>query len=122
MANPLRGEITARLDGQERTLVLTLGALAELEAALGAPDMAALVTRFAEGRLSAREAILVIAAGLRGAGAAVTNDQVAAMRVEGGAAGFAAIVVRLIVATFTEPGDPVPSHEPPPNPPTVPGP
>jgi hypothetical protein len=131
MANPMRGEITAVLDGEERTLVLTLGALAELEAALGAADMAALIDRFAAGRLSAGEAIKVIGAGLRGAGARVTDQEVARMRAEGGAAGFAAIVVRLILATFVGPGGPDPGSIPGTatapggesvNPPTVPGP
>jgi hypothetical protein len=34
MSNTYRGEITADLGGRRRTLVLTLGALAELESAL----------------------------------------------------------------------------------------
>lgn len=122
MANPMRGEITAVLDGEQRTLVLTLGALAELEAALGAHDMAALVDRFAAGRLSAREAIQVIGAGLRGAGARVSDQEVARMRADGGAAGFAAIVVRLIVATFADPGVDRVNGADPANPPIVPGP
>ena len=41
MANRHRGEI-AVLDGRERTLCLTLGALAELEASFGAEDLVAL--------------------------------------------------------------------------------
>jgi hypothetical protein len=39
MANRHRGEIEAVLDGRPRTLCLTLGALAELEAAFGAQDL-----------------------------------------------------------------------------------
>ena len=39
-------------------------------------------------------------AGLRGAGNAVSDGEVAAMTVEGGAAGYLAIVVRLLKATF----------------------
>jgi len=35
MANTQRGEISAVFDGEERTLCLTLGALAELEGRLG---------------------------------------------------------------------------------------
>lgn len=123
MANPLRGEITATLDGEERTLVLTLGALAELEQALGTPDLAALVDRFSQGKLSAREAIQVIGAGLRGAGACVTDQQVARMRAEGAAVGFITIVVRLVVATFTDANldREMDSGGPPSNPRTVPG-
>lgn len=100
MANRHRGEIEAVLDGRPHTLVLTLGGLAELEAAFGAEDLAALAARFSEGRFAARDLVRVIGAGLRGAGAAVSDAEVAAMRAEGGAAGFAAIVAALLSATF----------------------
>src|SRR6476660_5230816 len=67
MPNPHRGEIAARLDGAPYRLCLTLGALAELEHAFGDTDMLALAERFQAGRLSAREAVRIIAAGLLGA-------------------------------------------------------
>jgi hypothetical protein len=41
MTNRQRGEIEALLDGRNWTLCLTLGALAELEAALAAGDLMA---------------------------------------------------------------------------------
>ncbi|QIB35097.1 gene transfer agent family protein [Ancylobacter pratisalsi] len=100
MANRHRGEISAELDGRARTLVLTLGALAELEDAFGADDLVALTERFGHGRLSARDAIRVVGAGLRGAGEEVSDAMVAQMRATGGAAGFARIVGELIAATF----------------------
>ena len=100
MANRHRGEIAAELDGRARTLVLTLGALAELEDAFGAQDLIALTDRFGRGRLSARDAMRIIAAGLRGAGEGVTEDEVARMTTPGGAAGFARIVGDLLAATF----------------------
>ncbi len=100
MANRHRGEIDAVLDGNSCVLCLTLGALAELEGSLGARDLMALASRFGEGRLSAGDAIRVIGAGLRGAGATVRDEEVAHMRTEGGAAGFAAIVADLLAATF----------------------
>lgn len=100
MANRHRGEIAAELDGRARTLVLTLGALAELEEAFGAGDLVALTERFAAGRLAARDAIRILAAGLRGAGETVTEDEVARMTTPGGAAGFARLVGELIAATF----------------------
>ena len=100
MANRHRGEIEAELDGKPHTLCVTLGALAELESAFGAEDLSALAARFGEGRLSARDAIRVIGAGLRGAGETIDDHQVAAMRAEHGAAGFAAIVADLLGATF----------------------
>jgi len=100
MANRHRGEIQAVLDGRPRTLCLTLGALAELEAAFGADDLVALAGRFEEGRLSARDLTRIIGAGLRGAGEAASDEEVAAMRAEGGAAGFARIAAALLRATF----------------------
>ena len=99
-ANRHRGEIVARLDGKQVRLCLTLGALAELEGAFEDADMVALASRFESGRLSARDAMLVIAAGLRGAGHEVTNADVAHMRCDDGAAGYVAIVVALLEATF----------------------
>ena len=43
----------------------------------------------------------MIGAGLRGAGYEIDDEAVAAMRAEGGAAGFVDIVARLLTATFT---------------------
>lgn len=100
MANKYRGEIEARLDGHAYRLVLTLGALADLEAAFGDEDMLALATRFESGRLSARDCVRVIAAGLRGGGASLEDADVARMQAEGGAAGYVDIVARLLSATF----------------------
>ncbi len=103
MANRHRGEIEARLDGTSWRLCLTLGALAELEAAFDAGDMLALAARFETGRLSARDCVRIIGAGLRGAGHAVSDEDVAQMRAEGGAAGFVEIVARLLSITFGSP-------------------
>jgi hypothetical protein len=100
MPNPHRGEIEARLDGRPYTLCLTLGALAELEHAFGHEDMLALAERFQSGRLSARDAQRIIAAGLRGAGHDIADEAVARMQADGGAAGFVDIVARLLAATF----------------------
>lgn len=100
MANRHRGEIDAVLDGKPVTLCLTLGALAGLEAAFGDEDMLTLATRFESGRISARDCQRIIGAGLRGAGLDVSDQAVAAMRVEGGAAGYVDIVARLLSATF----------------------
>jgi hypothetical protein len=100
MANRHRGEIDAELDGRTHTLCLTLGALAELEHAYGGEDLLSLAQRFEPGRIAASDAIRVIGAGLRGAGHAVSDEEVAAMRCEAGAAGYVAIVARLLAATF----------------------
>ncbi|RTL76197.1 MAG: gene transfer agent family protein [Bradyrhizobiaceae bacterium] len=100
MANSHRGEIEALLGDRMRTLVLTLGALAELESAFGADDLMALAERFGTGRLAARDLVRIIAAGLRGAGESVSDDEVAALRVEGGVTGYVRIAADLIAATF----------------------
>ena len=87
MANAQRGEISAVIGGEERVLCLTLGALAELEARLGAGDLSGLGERFAGGRVSARDLTAILGAGLRGGGNAITDDdqlmQVAAGVFEG---------------------------------------
>ena len=100
MPNRHRGEIEARLDGQPYRLCLTLGALAELEAAFGDDDMLALATRFEKGRLGARDCVRIIGAGLRGGGNDITDAGVAGMKAEGGASGFVDVVARLLAATF----------------------
>ncbi len=100
MANAHRGEIEARLDGKPHRLVLTLGALAELEHAFGDEDLLALAQRFEKGRLSSRDCLRVISAGLRGAGHVIEDEEVARMQADGGAAGFVDIVARLLNATF----------------------
>jgi hypothetical protein len=105
MANPHRGEISAVLDGREYTLCLTLGALAELEQALGADDLVALAERFEKGRIASSDAIRIIGAGLRGAGNGIGDADVAAMRCDDAAAGFIAIVARLLSATFGAGGE-----------------
>lgn len=100
MVNCHRGEVEAVLGGERYTLCLTLGALAELEHAFGEDDMLALAQRFEAGRLSARDAIRIIAAGLRGAGQDFSEPEVARMQAESGASGYVDIVVRLLSATF----------------------
>jgi hypothetical protein len=103
MANAQRGEIAAEIGGETMTLCLTLGALAELEARLGAGDLVGLADRFADGRISARDLTAILGAGLRGAGHAVTDDDLARMSIEGGLTGAAAIAARLLAVTFGDP-------------------
>jgi len=100
MPNRIRGEIEAEIGGRRRTLVLTLGALAELEAALSEGDLVALADRFSKGRMSARDLTCIIGAGLRGAGESVTDEEVARMASPEGAAGYVRIAAELIAATF----------------------
>jgi hypothetical protein len=102
MANPQRGEISAVLEGEEKTLCLTLGALAELEARLQAGDLVGLAERFSGGRVTARDLTAILGAGLRGAGNAISDDDLARMSIEGGLKGAADIAARLLRATFGE--------------------
>lgn len=106
MPNRVRGEVGATLGGRSFTLCLTLGALAELESAYGEGDLVSLAERFEAGRIGARDAIRILGAGLRGAGNAVSDEEVAAMTAEGGAVGHVRIVSDLLKATFG--GDPQP--------------
>jgi hypothetical protein len=94
--------VAAVIDGETRVLCLTLGALAELETAFEADNLADLAGRFASGRLSASDMIRIIGAGLRGGGNLYSDDEVAAMAIEGGAAGSARIVAELLAAAFGE--------------------
>lgn len=80
MANGVRGEVVANLAGAERTLCLTLGALAEIETGLGVAGVAALAERLRS--LSARDLMVVLAALLRGGGEAMLADGLAAASVD----------------------------------------
>jgi hypothetical protein len=99
-ANRRRGEVEAVLDGERRILCLTLGALAELETAFAADDLNGLAARFSSGRLRAADMIRIIGAGLRGGGNLLSDDEVAAMSVDGGVVTYAGIVGDLLMATF----------------------
>ena len=100
MPNPHRGEVTAMIDGHAHTLRLTLGALAELEAALDVPDLIALAERFERGSLNSREAIAIIGAGLRGAGQDITDQDVAHMSPDGGIAALIKTAASLLTKAF----------------------
>src|ERR1043165_9152606 len=100
MPNLHRGEIEAEIGGARRRIVLPLGALPELEAAFGAQDLTALAERFGSGRLKASDLARIIGAGLRGAGEAIGDEEVARLSVDGGAAGYVRIVAALLAATF----------------------
>ena len=100
MPNRHRGEIEAEFGGKRHTLVLTLGALAELESAFEAKDLLALAERFEKGRLSAGDAIKILGAGLRGAGSEISDEEVARLATPAGAAGYVRIVSELLAATF----------------------
>ena len=64
--NGTRGEVALAINGVARRLCLTLGALAEIEAAFGCASMSELQVRLKQ--LSASELMTVVAALLRGGG------------------------------------------------------
>lgn len=66
--NPFAGEVALVVDRERHVAKLTLGALAELEAALQADSLIALIQRFEEGHFTTRDVVAVIVAGLRGGG------------------------------------------------------
>lgn len=116
MVNRYRGEVALMVEGEALPMRLTLGALAELEAAFSVDSLPALGERFAGGRLSARDVNRILAAGLRGAGGRFGETEVAAFAFDGGLNGAIAAAIRLLDATFGEPasGD---SEPHPPQPP-----
>jgi hypothetical protein len=116
VANHRRGEIEAEIDGKRYALCLTLGALAELESGFGANDLVGLAERFESSRLSARDILRIIGCGLRGAGHAISDEEVAAMKIPGGLAAYVKIAADLLAATFgeVEPTRSEPANPPPP--------
>lgn len=100
MTNRHRGEVEITLDGRCWSMVLTLGALAELEGAYAADNLDDLLARFTTGRLSANDIQRLLLAGLKGAGHDVDADQLARMRCPQGVVGMAQAVKHLLEATF----------------------
>ena len=84
-ANAARGEVVGQFGAETHRLVLTIGALAELEAALAVPDLMAL---------------LVVMAGLKGGG--LELDQAALERLVKGRPAMETIgnAARLLNASF----------------------
>lgn len=100
MINPQRGDVAVRIAGAARPMRLTLGALAALEARLEADGLAALADRFEAGAFRAADIVALLAAGLRGAGAEIAEEEVAALDFDGGAIGAAEAASRLLAASF----------------------
>jgi hypothetical protein len=100
MPNHRRGEVEATLAGQRYTLCLTLGSLAELEAAFGAEDLSALAARFASGRVKADDLVKLLGSGLRGGGHPLSDADVRALPLAGSLGEVAEAVAALLDATF----------------------
>lgn len=110
MGNPFAGEVVVRLDGVDHRAKLTLGALAELEAALGEDSLIALVERFEAGRFSSRDVLALLVAGLRGGGwRGVAADLTAVTLGDGagreGPVAVARLAALLLARAFALPGE-----------------
>lgn len=103
MANPWAGEVEIRLDGEPHVAKLTLGALAELEAGLGASSLVELVERFETGRFSTRDVLMVIVAGLRGGGWAGRAEDLMSVEVGTGPVDAARLAATLLARAFSVP-------------------
>jgi hypothetical protein len=112
MSNPRRGEIEAVLGGRRLTLCLTLGVLAELEAAFGVSDLHGLGERFARGGLRARDLVRIVGAGVRGGGTGLSDEEIAALPLAGGLEPWMEAAAGLLQAAFggegTAPRPPTP--------------
>lgn len=105
MANPYAGEVALVMNGERRVLKLTLGTLAELEAALQAESLVALVERFEAGRFSTRDVLALILAGLRGGGWEGEAEALLTADIEGGPVTAARVAAQLLARAFALPGD-----------------
>lgn len=103
MANPWTGELRVELDGQSHVCKLTLGALAELEAALDEGSLLDLVERFEGGAFSARDVLALLVAGLRGGGWTGTAADLRTVEIGGGPAGAARAAAQLLARAFALP-------------------
>ncbi|WP_134679660.1 gene transfer agent family protein [Paracoccus ravus] len=104
MANPWAGEVEIWLDERPHVAKLTLGALAELEAELGAESMIALIERFEAGRFSSRDVIAVLVAGLRGGGWGGGVGEFNAAQFRGGPVQAAQLAALLLARAFRADG------------------
>lgn len=105
MANPFAGEVEVVLDGRPHRAKLTLGALAELEVALGEDSLLALVARFDAGRFSTRDVLALLVAGLRGGGWRGGAADLMTVEIGGGAVGAARAAAELLARAFAVPGE-----------------
>lgn len=103
MSNPWRGDVALVIDGEARVMRLTLGALAELEMALGTQSLVDLVERFESGKTSARDITELLIAGLKGGGHAVDRTAFLSAEIEGGVGGAATAAAQLLARAFAAP-------------------
>ena len=105
MANPYAGEVAIVLDGQAHAAKLTLGALAELEAAVDAGSLVDLVERFEAGQFTTRDVLALIVAGLRGGGWQGNAADLLHANIGGGPVAAAKAAAELLARAFALPGE-----------------
>ncbi len=105
MGNPFAGEVTLILDGVPHVAKLTLGALAELEAALEARSLVDLIGRFEGQNFSTRDVLALVVAGLRGGGWQGTAADLLRVEIGGGPMMAAQIAAQLLARAFALPGE-----------------
>jgi len=87
LCNKARGEVLLAIDGRDRRLCVTLGALAQLEAAFDVISFQDLGERLAQ--VTAADLIVVLAALTAGGGEAMTTAELAAAQIDPKAAAAA---------------------------------
>lgn len=103
MANPWTGEVAVVIDGMSHDCKLTLGALAELEAALGAGSLVDLIRRFEGAAFSGADVLAVVVAGLRGGGWTGTAADLMTAEIAGGPVGAAKAAALMLARAFSVP-------------------
>lgn len=91
------------IDGQNRVMRLTLGALAELESALEADSLMAMVERFESSSFTSQDVLALLRAGLRGGKCDVSDDALYHAEIEGGPIAAARAAAELLARAFTVP-------------------
>lgn len=101
--NPQRGEVVGIINGCSQTLRLTLGSLASLEHALKSsnPDdtLLEMVQRMETGQIQASDILLILKAGLSGAGVQSLPSEI---DVTGGFPAACRLAVQLLVTGFSD--------------------
>ena len=105
MGNPFAGEVTLILDGVPHVAKLTLGALAELEAALETGSLVDLISRFEAQRFSTRDVLALVVAGLRGGGWQGTAGDLLQVEIGGGPMIAAQVAAMLLARAFALPDE-----------------
>ncbi|MEL6685710.1 MAG: gene transfer agent family protein [Pseudomonadota bacterium] len=103
MANPWTGEVAIVIDEVSHDCKLTLGALAELESALGEGSLVDLIRRFEGAAFSGADVMAVVVAGLRGGGWNGTAADLMTAEIAGGPVGAAKAAALMLARAFAVP-------------------